>query len=342
MVAGTQVDPENREWSKITGNHVVNIHCVGNLEPFRWSPPSYINRCVQSSLRDGAATGLHLYPRKAWRWPYGCDRPDKTELQWQRDWMWFETWARYAWNPRRDPAGERVYWTTRLAERYGPAAALHVLRAFERSADVLPGIQRLVWLGNDNHTVVAAGATLGQLQKAGGIPFLPTPGVVRIPRFIEGLKKGEKPKGQTPGEFLAQKTAEAETALGEAQLAARAATLNRAEVERLATDMQAVVWVARFYRDKVKAAIAKALADAGIDPRENGRQWIDSLRQSVEDFRRLTALTQETYESLSDVPAWNPTQALPCPYHWFHLLPLYEKELADRNIRKYGLVDAVH
>jgi hypothetical protein len=331
MIAGTEVDPENRQWAKITGEHVVNIHCMANLEPFRWSPPSYVARCVASAVRDGGATGLHLYPRKAWRWPYGCDRVGRPELQWRRDWMWFEAWARYAWNPQRDPAAERAYWTTRLADRYGSDAAPHVLAAFERSADVLPGIQRLLWLGNDNHTVVAAGATLDQLAKAAGVPFLPTPGTVRIPRFIEGLKRGEKLEGQTPVQFLAQKAAEAEAALGEAEIGARAAKLNQADAERIASDLRAVAWVARFHRDKVEAAVAKSLADAGIDKRENRDRWTASLRWSVDDFRQLTDLTKGTYDSLSDVPAWNPTRALPCPYHWSDLLPLYEKELAENN-----------
>ena len=110
MLAGTRVDPENLAWSQITGNHVINIDCVANLEPFRWSPPSYVERCVQSSIREGGATGLHLYPRKAWRWPYGCDRGDRPELQWHRDWLWYETLARYAWNPDRGPDAERAYW----------------------------------------------------------------------------------------------------------------------------------------------------------------------------------------------------------------------------------------
>jgi hypothetical protein len=331
MVAGTQVDPENREWSKITGNHVVNIHCMGNLEPFRWSPPSFIQQCVQSSIRDGGATGLHLYPRKAWRWPYGCDRGDAPELQWRRDWMWFQAWARYGWNPDRDPKGEKAYWTARLADRYGADAAPHLLKAFEDSADVLPGIQRLLWLDNSNHTLIASGITLAQLQKVGGVPFLPVPGMVRIPKWIEALKQGKLVAGQTPPDFLSQRVKQSESALYSAKLGAQAATVNKAEAERIAADMQAVSWVAKFYRDKLEAASGKALFDAGIDKSHNRQVWINSLQESVNDFRQLTELTKRTYDSMSDVPAWYPTQKLPCPYHWTDLLPIYERELAEHE-----------
>jgi hypothetical protein len=331
VIAGTQVDPRNREWAKITGDNVVNIHCMANLEPFRWSPPSFIQNCVQSSIRDGGATGLHLYPRKAWRWPYGCDRGDAQELQWRRDWMWFPTWARYAWNPDRDPADERVYWTARLAERYGADAAPHLLRALEDSADVLPGIQRLVWLDDSNHTLVASGITLAQLAKVRGIPFLPMPGVVRIPDWIEALKHAQPVKGQSPLDFLSDRVAQSESALRRAQLGAQAATANKAEAERIETDIRAVALVAKFYRDKLQAAAAKALFDGGIDKPHNRQAWINLLRDSVNDFRLLTDLTKNTYDSMSDVPAWYPIQKLPCPYHWTDLLPIYERELAHQE-----------
>jgi hypothetical protein len=326
MLTGTQVDPENRAWSKITGNHVINIHCVANLEPFRWSPPSYVQQCVQSSIRDGGGTGLHLYPRKAWRWPYGCDR-GRPELQWHRDWLWFETWARYAWNADRSPEREKAYWTGRLAEHFGAAAAPHVLSAYEESADVLPAIQRLVWLGNDNHTVVAAGAKLDQLSQAAGIPFLSLPGLVRIPQWLEAVKQNRRVEGQTPPDFLSRRLAEAEMACRSAALGARTATANKPEAERIASDMQAVRWVVKFYRDMLQAAAEQARARGeGKTGRTDGcRQWLEA---SVVDFRRLTSLTHRTYESMSDVPAWNPTRDLPCPYHWSDVLPIYEQELS--------------
>jgi hypothetical protein len=204
-----------------------------------------------------------------------------------------------------------------------------VLRAYEESADVLPAIQRLVWLGNDNHTIVSAGIKLDQLTKAAGIPFLPAPGLVRIPKWIESLKQGKKIEGQTPLDLICRKVAEAESARRSAELGARAATRNKPEAERIASDMQAVVWVARFYRDKLKAVGARALFDTGIDPSENHSAWRRELRTSVDDFRQLTELTKRKYESLSDVPAWNPTNKLPCPYHWSDVLPIYERELSN-------------
>jgi hypothetical protein len=321
MIASTEIDPENADWARITGNHMVNIHCVGNLEPFRWSPPTYIQKIIQNSRRAGAK-GLHLYPRKVWRWPYGCDRVSTPELQWNRDWMWFESWARYAWNADLDPAKEREHWIERLSEEYGAAAAPHVLASYEAAADVLPAIQRLIWLGNDNHTVVSAGILLDQLEKARGIPFLALPELIRIPRYLEALRASTNLDGETPADLLAAKLREAERAVAEAELASASATRRKADAQRIATDARAVVLVARFYVHKMRAAEARA--------RNDRRQLLASMEASLGDFRQLTTLTKTTYDSLSDVPIWNPVRFKPdiCPYHWSDVLPYLEKELS--------------
>jgi len=321
MIASTEIDPENAEWARVTGNHVVNIHCLGNLEPFRWSPPAYIQKIVRNSMRVGS-TGLHLYPRKAWRWPYGCDRGRQPELQWHRDWMWFEAWARYAWDANLDPQEERKYWSERLSREYGAAAAPHVLAYYETAADVLPAIQRLIWLGNDNHTIVSAGILLDQLEKAPGIPFLALPGLIRIPQFLAGLRSGAMPAGQTPDEFLAVKLTEAENAAEQARLAAASATRRQVDARLMESDARAIVLVVRFYLDKLRAAEARAQNDrAGL---------LKQLEASLGDFRQLTDITKATYDSLSDVPIWNPVRFKPdiCPYHWSDVLPYLEKELA--------------
>lgn len=328
MIADTRIDPENKDWAALTGNHVVNIHCLGNLEPFRWSPPSYIRECVRNSVAAGA-TGLHLYPRKAWRWPYGCDKGAESELQWRRDWMWFEAWGRYAWNPGREPAEEQAFWRARLARHFGEAAALPVLDAIEYVADVLPSIQRLVWLGNDNHTIVTAGILLEQLQTAKGIPFLDMPDTMRIPEYIQACAQKRETEDKSPVEFLAKRVADAGRALDEAQDAVKLATKNKAEAERLAGDVRAQALTVHFYWRKLQAAVAEALARADIDVQRNAAECLIHLKASLDDFRALVELTSQTYESLSDVPAWNPTKDLPCPYHWAQILPLFEQEYAQ-------------
>jgi len=328
MLASTVIDPENEAWAKLSGNHVVNIHCEANLEPYRWSPPTFIQKCIRSSLAAGG-TGLHLYPRKVWRWPYGCDRGTQPQLQWDRDQLWFEAWGRYAWNPSLDPARETEYWVRRLSARYGNVTAgKAALGAYEKGGDVLPAIQRIIWLGDGNHTLISAGIKLDQIANLKGIPFDPMPGIVRIADYIQILKRGGRAQGKTPLEFLDEQIRSADASLSEARHAAAAATRSREDARRLATDAEAVLLLARFYRYKVEAAVAKALGESHLDEPANTATCLRGLRESVDQYRQLTRLTTQTYDSMTDVPAWDPVRDLPCPYHWSDLLPVFEKELA--------------
>lgn len=116
--------------------HIVNIHLLSNLEPFRWGDPKFIQKVMLSCQRIGIK-GLHFYPLCYWEWPVSADNPP--ELQISRDWIWFEAWARYAWNPNPDPAAEREYWIGRIAEKYGSReAGAHILDVYEQSGICAP------------------------------------------------------------------------------------------------------------------------------------------------------------------------------------------------------------
>ena len=81
--------------------------CSPNLEPFRWGDPDFIRQTESSFVRIGIG-GLHLYPLRYWDWPYTADNTMPRLTQMDRDWIWYQAWARYAWNPERDPAKEHV------------------------------------------------------------------------------------------------------------------------------------------------------------------------------------------------------------------------------------------
>ncbi len=326
MIADTRVDPENAVWAELNGNFVVNIHLAANLEPFRWNPPSYIQSIVRNNIESGAGS-IHLHPRKAWRWPYGSDAGIK-EYQWNRDTLFFTAWSRYAWDPYRDRKSDKEYWLNLLTQRYGNRnSARHYLKSVETGADVLPALQRLIWMGYDNHTIVTAGLTLEQLQVSNGIPFLDLKPTLRIPEYIETLKKGHTVHDESPIDFLSGKVTGAEKALEEARIALSLATLHRKELTRFAGDAEAELHAARFYLHKVMALRSWVLLNEGTEAGKNKELFLNYLSESVKDFRELCHTTLPLYESVSDVPATHPIRLKKTPYHWNDLLPLYEKEL---------------
>ncbi|MEZ5277462.1 MAG: PA14 domain-containing protein [Opitutaceae bacterium] len=327
MIADTRADPENVEWAALTGKHVVNIHMAANLEPFRWSPPDYIRQCVLGAIETGAG-GLHLYPRKSWRWPESSE-PGNPQLQWERDRMWYEAWGRYAWRADRDPVTEKSWWLDRLTDDFGGlGAAERLLESMNTGADVLPQIQRLVWLGNDNHTVVTAGIRLSQLEKAEGIPFMDLPEVAqRIPEFLETIRSGAIPPQPTPLTVLEAALAKADRAAGLAREASSLAHRRKAELEAWARDAEAVRLTTRFYLEKLEAAVLRAESERSAAPAAPDA-FLAPLTRSVSTFHELAALTEGYYDSLSDVPMWFPVRLKKVPYHWVDVVPLYEKEEA--------------
>ena len=95
-------------WSKIHTDlsslgsiHISNVHILANLEPFRWGSPDFVQKAVQAMHNVHGANALHLYPQASyWDWPYTADKLPNGEREFQldRDWIWYQTWGRYAWN----------------------------------------------------------------------------------------------------------------------------------------------------------------------------------------------------------------------------------------------------
>lgn len=141
-------------WSKIHTDlsslgsiHISNVHILANLEPFRWGSPDFVQKAVQAMHNVHGANALHLYPQASyWDWPYTADKlpNDEREFQLDRDWIWYQTWGRYAWNSHRDRADEIGYWNHQLGQFYGTSDenAGNIRIAYEESGEIAPKLLR--------------------------------------------------------------------------------------------------------------------------------------------------------------------------------------------------------
>lgn len=325
MIADTLIDPMNKEWASLTNNFIANIHMAGNLEPFRWNPPFYIQKCLQSSYKSGT-NGFHLYPRKSWRWPK-TNEIGSNELQWQRDELWFKMWGRYSWYCFKDIKSEKKYWIDYLTYKFGnEISATNLLESFEEVADVLPALQRLFWAGHDNHTVITAGLMLKQIEKAPGIPFLELNSTMRIPKFLNEIGNEKDQIEKSPIEFLNEKQKSCEQAIEKLKMAIKYSTKGKKELEKYLIDFQATQLTLNFYLEKLKSVVYYSLFNKGVNPKENSNKFLTQLKLSVDTFRKLTKLMDGYYDSISDVWATHPAYLDVTPYHWKDVLPYYEKE----------------
>ncbi len=331
--------------SRLGAIHSINVHILSNLEPFRYGAQRFIKLCVQAAVDTENVRGIHLYPLCYWNWP---DCPDKVPSgapplkQIERDWMWFDAWSRYAWNPRIEEQADHDYWVGKLADRFGNStAAEKILAACNDAGECAPRIIRRFGITEGNRQTMSLGMTLDQLvrpEKYGEFPGLwewQSPPGERLKEYAEKEWKKGPHTGETPPQIVNEILAFSAQAVAAIDAAAPQVTRNREEFARLRNDIHCIRVLSENYAAKVNAALcvlrfgySKDIAD-----RENAEEH---LAQSLVSYKQLAALTQDTYRFANSmqtaqrkIPAAGGVGGKPANYHWTQLVPLYEKELAD-------------
>ncbi len=335
------VEAKHKYLVSLGSTHIVNVHLLANLEPFRWGSPDFIQKSMQSCRRLGIK-GLHLYPLRYWEWPVTADHPPVQQID--RDWIWFEAWARYAWNPDRDRAAEREYWIGRLAEKYGSReAGRRLLEAYESWGVSAPRMLPRVGITEGNRQAFALGMLMVQLinpARFNAFPYLwlgGAPEGERLEEWVEREWSGKPHIGETPIGVAEEVVASAHGAVKSAEAAGPHVTKNREEYLRLLNDTRAIAALMRHYRAKTNAA-ALVLRYGYSKDLGDLRKALRRLAESVEEYRALLALTDKTYRQACSIHGPSrriPFLGRPGRYtHWRDVLPEFERELATfrRNL----------
>jgi hypothetical protein len=332
--------------SKLGSLHVVNVHILANLEPFRYGAQSFIQKSVLAIRDRLGGSGLHLYPLTYWNWPYSPDATEPPLSQLERDWIWFEAWARYAWNPDRELNADREYWIARLEEKYGTRAAAEcILAAYNDSGECAPRLLRRFGITEGNRQTFALGMTLDQLvnpkryRPYAELWLSQAPPGERLDEFVDKELAGKAHEGETPIQVVHESLQFAARAVNAIDAAAAQVTKNREEFQRLRNDVHCIAAMTENYAEKVFAARWVLRAERTRDKAELAKAE-PHLAKSLEHFRRLVALTDTTYHfansmqtSQRRVPVTGGVEGKPANYHWRQLLPTYELELAELRQR---------
>jgi hypothetical protein len=328
--------------SKLGTTHLANVHILANLEPFRYGSVRFIQKSVVAMRDRLGAGGLHLYPLAYWSWP---DAPDKTSVplkQLERDWIWFEAWARYAWNPDVDPATDRAYWIGRLTEHYGtPEAAAKILDAYNDSGECAPRLLRRFGITEGNRQTLSLGMTLDQLvtpdkyRPYAELWLSQAPLGERLHEYADREWSKQPHEGETPVSINREVRMYAAQAVAAIEAAAPHVTKNAGEFARLRNDMHCIQALSENYAAKAEAALAVLRFQHSHDMADMD-QARRSLATSLDYFSKLVALTKDSYRfantmqtSQRRIPVPGGKDGQPANYHWTQLLPTYEKELAD-------------
>ena len=328
--------------SKLGSTHLINVHILANLEPFRYGAQRFIQKCVQAGRDRLGARGLHLYPLFYWNWPDSPDKVDPPLKQWERDWIWFEAWGRYSWNPDIDPATDHAYWVERLTSRYGHAdAAEKILAAYNDSGECAPRILRRFGITEGNRQTLSLGMTLDELVNPSRYHAFEelwesqSPPGERLAEYVQKEWNHQPHEGETPPSIIAEVLDFSAKAVEEIDSAADRVTRNKEEFARLRNDVHCIRALSQFYAAKANAAMLVLRHNLSHDPADTDKA-ATYLAESVEHFRELTNLTKDTYRfansmqtSQRKIPLPGGAGGKPANYHWSQLLPVYEKELAD-------------
>jgi hypothetical protein len=327
--------------SKLGSTHVMNVHILANLEPFRYGAQRFIQKCVQAGRDRLGAKGLHLYPLFYWDWPVS---PDKgvTLKQWERDWIWFEAWGRYAWNPDIDQETDRAYWVDRLTQMYGSKeAAILILDAYNDSGECAPRILRRFGITEGNRQTMSLGMYLDQLvspEKYRAFPELwesQSPPGERLQEYVEREWSKQPHEGETPPQIIREVLDFSARAVDAIDRADESVTKNHEEYQRLRNDIHCIRAMSQNYAAKANAAICVLRYKHSHDPADMERA-ASFLAESLERYRLLATLTKDTYKfansmqtSQRKIPTTGGRDGKPANFHWTQMLPSYEAELVD-------------
>jgi len=328
------------------GPHLVNIHILSNLEPFRYGDTEFIRKSVLASRDRFGASGIHLYPLTYWNWPYSPDIADPPLLQWNRDWIWFEAWSRYAWNPDLPEKGERAYWISRLADVYGNTnAAEKILDAYNAAGEIAPRLVRRFGITEGNRQTLSLGMTLDELvnpNRYGAIEDLwlsQAPPGERLDEYVRKEWNHTPHTGETPVSIQSDVLAESSAAVAAIDTAAGLVTKNRAEFERFRNDVHCLQLLAENYVQKTTAALSVLRYGYSKDIADM-RAAEASLAASFAAYQQLAARTDTTYNfansmqtSQRKIPVSGGVGGKGTNYLWSQLVPLYQKELEDFQAR---------
>jgi hypothetical protein len=336
----------HRKLSSLGSTHISNVHILANLEPFRWSSPDFIQKCVKAMHEVHGANGLHLYPQASyWDWPYTADKTAPRLLQLDRNWMWYKAWARYAWNVHRDREAEKAYWSSVLAERFGCGdQAGNLLEAYEQMGEISPKLTRKLAITEGNRQTFLLGSFMSQLVNPSFWTVYPGfhescgPEGEMLAEWVRKEWYGEPHVGENPVQLATEAVNHADRAVEAIEKVTRVES-EKEEFNRIKNDAYCYRAFAYYMKNKVDAAVyvyrytySNDLADL-----EKVRPL---LATSGDYYRELVLLTKDTY--LYATSMQKKQRRIPIGGDdgknktWAELLPYYELELTnfDRHLAR--------
>lgn len=288
--------------SRLGSVHMSNVHILANLEPFRYGSPDFIQKSTQAMHDIQGANGLHLYPQASyWDWPYTADRAEPRLKQIDRDWIWYKAWGRYAWDSRRDRGEEVDYWSAQLGGYYDCGkSGKDILEAYEQMGEIAPKLLRRFGISDGNRQTLLLGMLMSQLVNPykwnvySNFYSSNGPEGEILVDYARKEWKGETLRGELPLQITGECLEHGRLAVEAIDRAVPRVRTNREEFRRLRNDVYCYNAFARFFHEKVNAAlrVLRYKYSRDISDLEAALPY---LEKSLEYWEELAGLTRDSY-----------------------------------------------
>jgi len=326
--------------SRLGSVQIENVHILANLEPFRYGAVDFIQQSVKGMHEVMGGNGLHLYPQASyWDWPYSADSvKGRKLLQIERDWIWYAAWSRYAWRADRDEPAEAIYWSSRLADKYGCAieTGKKILEAYEQSGEIAPKLLRRFGITDGNRQTLSLGMFMTQLinpYRYGLFSLLyesEGPEGEMLGEYAEKEWRGEKHAGETPVRVIEEVKLHANRAVDAINRTVKLVQKNKDEFMRLKNDVYCNYHLAYHYALKAEAAlhILRYKYSNNLGDLEKS---LPLLKESLAHYDSLAAYTKTSYRYANSMQTQQrkiPIRGADGKYTtWTEMYPLYKLEL---------------
>jgi len=330
----------HKDMAAYTATHNANIHLLSNLEPFRYADFSFIWNSVRAIRERLDGNGVHLYPLAYWDWPNAPDTvPGLRQLD--RDRLWYEIWARYAWKIDRDPAEEKAFWCGRLKATYGTkGAAEKIYEAYDASGECAPRLLRRFGITGGNRQALSLGMTLDQMVNAAkyqvwkDLRDSDAPPGEDVREYVTREWKHEAHAGETPPQIIREARAFARQAAEAIDAASGQVTTNQAEFARLRNDVHCILELTEHITQTAEAAMLVIRNEFSKDT-DDLNAALQHMEASVAAYRRLNERAGPAYRYAG---SFHGRQRIPFhgPHHWSQVVDNYQKELDAFRARVAG------
>ena len=327
--------------------HIDNVHILANLEPWRWSSPSFIRKAVRAMYVYHHAKGLHIYPQASyWDWPYTADKThDGTRLlQIDRDWLWYKAFGHSAWKSTYED--EDGYWCHILADHFhtDSLSASYLLRAYDEMGEIAPKLLRRFGITDGNRQTLLLGMTMPQLINPSRFNVYPgfrescAPRGETLAEYEEKYVKREEHTGELPFDVTQQCEKHAENAVGLLYKLRHSPVASNPEFIRLYNDACCYLFFTRSFH--FKALSADLMLEGKIRGRKDFKGVEAFLSASIENWEKLARITEDTYlyaNSMQTAQRRIPMGGDNGQYKtWSEMLPVYRDELAnfEKNVKQ--------